>query len=240
MNSPKVIARIAGSFYLAMFVFSLLGGGVRSRVIESGDASATAGNIRDSAELFRAGFASDLVEITCMLLAGMALYLLLNHVHRLAAAAMVTFVAVAVAIGCLNLLNQHAAVMIATGPDYTSTFGQAGSDALTMLFADMRQNGYYISAVFWGLWLLPLGYLVVRSGYVPKVLGVLLITGGTGYLVDVLVRFLAPDRGASIGTYLLAPGGIAELAFTAWLLIRAVKVAPAAADRDLLAAQHRR
>jgi hypothetical protein len=172
-----------------------------------------------------------------MLLVAMALYLLFRHVNRLAAAAMVTFVAVAVAIGSLNLLNQYTALTIATGEDYTRAFGKAGSDALTLLFADMQHNGYYISAMFWGLWLLPLGWLVITSGYVPKVLGVLLLIGGVGYLADLFTRFLTPDLGARIGASLLAPGGIAELVFTLWLLVKAVRV-PAARQARVPAGAH--
>jgi hypothetical protein len=86
-------------------------------------------------------------------------------------------------------------VSVATDENYTHAFGKAGSDALTMLFADMQHNGYYISAMFWGLWLLTLGYLVIKSGYFPKVLGVLLIIGGAGYLADLFIRFLAPTSG---------------------------------------------
>src|SRR6266545_242324 len=210
-----------------MFVCAGFAGFVRFRIVESGDAAATADNIRASATLFRVGFVSDLVQVTSLLVAAMALYLLLKHVNQLVAQAMVAFVAVAVAIQSLNLLNQYTALTIATGEDYTRAFGKAGSDQLAMLFADMQHNGYYIAAMFFGLWLLPLGYLVIKSGYVPKVLGVLLIIGGVGYLADLFARFLAPDFGASISWFVVAPGAVAELSFTAWLLVKAVRV-PAA------------
>ena len=228
MRSPRTLARIAGSLYLIMFIFSLLAGQVRARIVDPGDAAATAGNIRASATLFRVGFVSDLVQVTTMLLVAMALYLLLKHIHQLAAAAMVTFVAVAVAIGCLNLLNQYTALTIATSQDYTRAFGRPASDALTLLFTGMQDNGYYISAMFWGLWLVPLGYLVINSGYVPKMLGFLLITGGTGYLADLFTRFLLSSTAPAI-SLLVIPGLIAELLFTAWLLVKGVN-APAAPD----------
>jgi hypothetical protein len=226
MRSPRTLARTAGSLYLIMFMCALFAGQVRSRIVDPGDAAATAGNIRASATLFRAGFVSDLVQVTSMLLVAMALYLLLKHIHRLAAAAMVTFVAVAVAIGCLNLLNQYTALTIATGQDYTRAFGRPASDALTLLFTGMQNNGYYISAIFWGLWLLPLGYLVISSGYVPKLLGVLLIIGGAGYLADLFTRFLVSSSAPGISLFVI-PGMIAEFLFMAWLLVKGVKV-PAA------------
>jgi hypothetical protein len=137
---------------------------------------------------------------------------------------MVTFVAVSVAIMCLNLLNQLVALSIATGKGYSSVFGPAGSDALAMLFVDMQHDGYLIAQMFFGLWLLPLGYLVVKSGYFPKVLGVVLAIGCFGYLADLLARFLAPAVAESIAPLVLAPAAVGELSFIAWLLVKAVTV----------------
>ena len=205
-------------------MFTIFAGLVNTRIVESGDAAATADNIDTSATLFRIGFVSELVGATVFLLTGMALYLLLKHVNQMAAAAMVTFVAVSVAIQSLNLLNQKAALTIATGQDYTGAFGPADSDQLTMLFADMQHDGYLIAQTYFGLWLLPLGYLVVKSGYFPKVLGVLLVIGCFGHLVDVFARFLAPDFGANISPFVMTPAAVAELSFIAWLLVKAVRV----------------
>jgi hypothetical protein len=226
MTSTKTLARIAGALYLVMAVcagFAELY--VRSRIVEPGDAAATADNIRASATLFRLGFVVDLVQATFYLLTAMALYLLLRHVKPLVAAAMVTLVAVSVAIQSLNLLNQYVALTIATGEDYAGAFGADGSDALVMLFADMQGNGFFIAQMFFGLWLLPLGYLVVRSGYFPKALGVLLVAGCFGYLADLFAHFLAPDLEAPIASFLAVPAAVAELSFVTWLLVKAVRVA---------------
>jgi len=225
MTSTKTLARIAGSLYLIVAVcgsFAELF--VRSRIVVPGDAASTADNIRASATLFRFGFVSDLVQATCLLLTAMALYLLLKHVNKLVAAAMVTFVAVSVAIMCLNLLNQFVALSIATGKDYSRVFGPAGSDALAMLFVDMQHDGYLIAQMFFGLWLLPLGYLVVTSGYFPRALGVVLMIGCFGYLADVFAHFLAPAVAETITAFLLAPAVVGELWLVAWLLVKAVRV----------------
>ena len=125
---------------------------------------------------------------------------------------------------CLNLLNQFVALSIATGADYSSGFGPAGSDALAMLFADMQHDGYLIAQLFFGLYLLPLGYLVVKSGYVPKVLGVLLAIGCFGDLADLFARFLALGVAESISPFVLAPAAVGELSFMAWLLVKTVRV----------------
>jgi Domain of unknown function (DUF4386) len=225
MTSTRTLARIAGVLYLTVAVCSLFAElYVRSGIVVPGDAAATADNIRASATLFRLGFVVDLVQATCFLLTAMALYLLLRHVNRLVAAAMVTFVSVSVAIMCLNLLNQFVALSIATDGDYAGALGPAGSDALATLFAEMQRNGFLIAQLFFGLWLLPLGYLVVRSGYVPRVLGVLLALGGVGYLADLFARFLALGAAERLSPFVLAPALVGEVAFVAWLLVRSGRV----------------
>jgi len=224
MTTPTALARIAGVLYLLLVGAAFNEGYVLPRIVKSGDAAATAGNIRASATLFRVGFVGDMVAATCWLLLAMALYLLLNHVHQLAAAAMVTFAAVGAAIQYLNQLNQYTALTIATGDHYTRAFGGAGSDGLTLLFATMQHSGYLIDSMFFGLWLLPLGYLVIKSGYFPKPLGVLLIVGCIAYIASLFTRVLAPAVGSSTAPLFIAIGGTAELCFLAWLLIKAVNV----------------
>lgn len=219
MEREKRLARIAGSVYLCV---ALLGGFaelvVRDRIVELGHPLATAENIRDSATLFRAGFVADLVQATLFLLTAMALYLLLRGVNELVARAMVVIVAVSVAIICLNLLNQWVALQVATH----RAFG-AGSDALVGLFAGMHHDGYLIAQIFFGLWLLPLGYLVVKSGWFPTWIGVLLIAGCFGYLVDTFATFLAPGVADTIEAIVVTPAAIGELSFVAYLLIKGVR-----------------
>ena len=225
MTSERRLARIAGSLYLVVAVF----GGfaelvVRDGTVEAGNAAATAENIRGSATLFRLGFASDLVQATFFLFTAMALYLLLRHLNELVARAMVVIVAVSVAIICLNLLNQFVALQVATDSVSAAALGPAGSDALVGLFADMHAGGYLIAQIFFGLWLLPLGYLVYRSGSFPKVLGALLAIGCFGYLIDTFAHFLAPGIAESIQWIAVAPAALGELSFVAYLLVKGVRV----------------
>jgi len=114
MTTPKALARTAGVLYLLLAGAAFNEGYVLPRIVKSGDAAATAGTIRASATLFRVGFVGDMVAATCWVLLAMALYLLLNHVHQLAAAAMVTFAVVGATIQYLNQLNQYTALTIAT------------------------------------------------------------------------------------------------------------------------------
>jgi Domain of unknown function (DUF4386) len=223
MPPPKTLARIAGLLYLILVVAAAFPEIMRAATVESGDAAATADNIRASATLFRLSFVSDLMASIAFLLTAMALYLLLRHVNQLVAAAMVTFVALSVAVGSLNILNHYTALTIATSDAYTRTFGKAGADTLTLLFADMHSNGVTLNAIWYGPWLVPLGYLVIRSGYFPKALGVLPIIGCFGYLARLFTTFLAPDAPAAIGALFLAVGAIGELSFVAWLLAKGVR-----------------
>lgn len=227
MTSPQTLARVAGGLYLAVAVFTSLAGLVNTGLVTPDDATATTGHIAESATLFRLGFASELVGAVFFLLTGVALYRLLNHVGGLTAAVMVGFVAIGVAIQTVNLVNQRAALRIATGSGYAETFGEAGTEQLTMLFADLQRDGYLIAQTYFGLWLLPLGYLVYRSDYFPKALGVGLVIGSLGHLTDVFARFLAPEFGARISLFALTPAAIAELSFIAWLLVKGAKATTA-------------
>lgn len=223
-RSPKTVARLAGVFYFLIGGAAFNEGYVLSRVVKPGDAGATADNIRASATLFRIGFLGDLTAGAFWLLAALALHALLGHVDRKAATAMVTFAAVGAGIQILNQLNQYTALTLATGPAYQRTFGRSGADGLALLYTDIRANGYAVDALFFGLWLLPLGYLVFRSGNFPKVIGVLVAVAGCGYLADLFVGFLAPDLGADVAAFVTVPAAAAgELTFMVWLLVKGVR-----------------
>ena len=228
-TSPNRLARLAGLLYLLVTAAAFNEGYVLPRTVIAGDATATAEHIRASATLFRLGFLGDLVAGTCWLLTAMALYVLLRHVDRLAAAAMVIFAAVGAAIQCLNQLNQYTALTVAT---------TGGPDSVTLMFATMQRHGYVIDEVFLGLWLVPLGYLVIRSGYFPKLLGWLLIVACAGYLIDLFTQVLAPSHSGLVATVITYPAGaLGELTFLLWLLVRGIpasRLAPASLPPRIL------
>jgi hypothetical protein len=236
MSSPQRLARIAGLFYLVVAIF----GGfahlyVRAKVYQPGDAATTADNVVANADLVRVGVVADLVQATFFLVVAMALYLLLKHVNTYVARAMVTFVAVAVAIMCLNMVHQFGALLVATDGSYASALGAGGSDAMVLLMLDLQHHGFLIAQIFFGLWLLPLGYLAHRSGMFPRALGVLLMIGCFSYLVDMLAMFLLPATADSISTFVLAPAAVAELWMVGYLLVKGVKT-PRCTDLALVAA----
>jgi len=216
MSSPKRLARTAGLLYLGLVLFmappALV---VRERVTVSGDAAATAANIAADATLFRLGFVSDLVGITLYLLLGMALYLLLRHVNAAVAATLMVFVALGTAIYTVNLLNHVAALTAAT---------DGGSDALALFFLDLHGHGYNLAQVYFGLWLLPLGYLAYRSGYFPRALGVLLMVAAGTHLVEVFTQFLFPGVAEATILLLQSPAIVAEFWMLGYLLVTGVRV----------------
>ncbi len=133
-----------------------------------------------------------------------------------------------------DMVHQLAALLVATDAAYADALGAQGSDALVLLMLDLQHHGYLIAQIFFGLWLLPLGYLVYESGMFPRALGALLAIGCVGYLVDTFALFLAPDLGASVSPFVLAPAAAAEIAMLFWLLVKGVK-APQGEGRVLAA-----
>jgi hypothetical protein len=224
-GSVKRLARLAGLLYLIVAV----SGGfaelfVRQSLVVPDNAAATASNIAESAMLFRVGFVADLVNISIFLLLAFALYQLLKPVNQQIAATFVIFNAIAVAIMGANLLNHFAALLVASNPEYAAAFGTESFEALVLFFAELHAQGYLIGGIFFGLWLLPLGYLVYRSGYFPRVLGIMLMIGCFGYLTDTFVSSLFPSVGATLGLIFALVAGIAEISFLLWLLIMGAKV----------------
>ena len=231
MSSPKTLARIAGLLYLGTSVPFVFAVQVRSRIIEPGDATDTVHNIRASATLFRVALVADLVSWAGFLVTALALYLLLKHANQVAALAMVAFVAVMVAVGYSNTVNQYSALTIATSAEYANALGRAGTNAMVLIFTDVQGNGLDINELFFGLWLLPLSYLVIKSQYFPRVIGVFLIIAGLSWIAQFLVILLAPSLKGVIS--LLGVGSDGELVFIGWLLVRGArgrKPAPAVAS----------
>jgi hypothetical protein len=169
MSSLKRLARIAGLLYLIVGIF----GGfaiayVTAKVYTPGDATTTAGNVLANAGLVRMGVIADLLQATVFVFLAMTLYVLLQDVNKNMARAMVILVAIATTLMCLNEVFQFAAVLVATDGSYATAFGAAGSHALVLLLLDIHHYGFLIAQIFFGLWLVPLGYLAYRSGCSPR------------------------------------------------------------------------
>ncbi len=237
MNSPKRLARIAGVLYLAVGIFGAFADDfVDLKMYAVGNAAATAGNVVANAGLVRMGVVAHLLDGTCLIFLALTLYILLKHVHKSVARAMVVLVAIGASIVCLNAVFEFEGLRVATDSSYAAAFGTAGSNALVLLLLDTQHYGIFIAQIFFGLWLVPLGYLAYKSaGWFPKWLGVLLIVGGACYLVDLLAAFLVPDFGQIIHAFIWIPSAIAEISMVLYLLVIGVKTVKP--DERILAAE---
>ena len=223
----KRTARVAGLLYLFVAItgaFSMMI--VPETLIVPGNAAATVANIASSELLFRAAIVSGLLcQVTFIFLA-LALHRLLKDVDHTYAAVMVALVMASVPIAFLNMLNQIAALILARGADFVSAFPIDQRNALVMFFLNLHEHGVTAVEMFWGLWLFPLGVLVIRSKFLPRVLGYLLIVACFAYLADSLTCLLLPQFEDVLATFTGVAGGLGEFAIMLWLLIKGVRTAP--------------
>jgi hypothetical protein len=221
-QSPRRIARIAGLFYLIFILTFAFASYLRSGIIVSGDAVATANNIVSSQGLFRLAFMSELISAVFFFLAAWALYVLLRPVNRNLALLFLSLNLGGVIIESVNMLNLFAPLTLLTGADYLKVFQPDQLQALAMTFLNSYSNGIMIAQIFYGTWVLPLGYLLYKSRLVPKVLGILLIIDFFGIMSWFFQFFFFPSYG--ILSYPgLAASFIAEVSLSLWLLIIGVR-----------------
>jgi hypothetical protein len=223
--SPQRLARMAGLLYLVIIVLGLTGElVVRAGIVANGDAAATAANIRASAGLFRFGFFADSVMLLCDIALAVLLYVLLRPVSKTLALMAMCFRLVQAALIGGNLLHYHAAIIALGSPEYAALLGAEELNALAALFLDLHSHGYDLGLLPFGLSCLLLGWLVYRSGFLPRTLGVLLAAAGIVYLVGSYTRFLFPAHVETVmPIYLVAI--VAESAMCLWLLFKGVDAA---------------
>ncbi len=223
--SPLALARVAGLLYLVIFLMAPFAEFfVREGLIVAGDARATADNIVASEGLFRAGFATDLVVFVIEIAQAALLYVLLAPVSRpLAMVMSFARLAQATILG-LNLLNMFTGLQLLTNDAYAAAFDTGQLQALALVFLDAQSFGYELGLVFFALHLFTLGYLVYRSGYLPRILGVLLVLAGLGYVGNSFAVFLAPGLADVMAVAVIVAAVIGELPLTLWLLIKGVNV----------------
>lgn len=221
--------RRAGFLYLILLVlgpFSLLY--VPGKLIVPGDAATTARNILASESLFRLSIVAGLAASIAFVFLARSLYRLLSSVNRAQASLMATLVYMSVAIGFALTVTDLAVLTVLRSTDLLAPFTQAQREALASFFVRLGTQGVLLSEVFWGLWLLPFGWLVMRSGFLPRILGVLLLVNGVAYVVASFIGLLFPDYMGVIRRMLLVPE-LGELWIILWLVIIGAKPRPASA-----------
>lgn len=216
------VARLAGLFYLIFIISFALATYVRSQIIVLGDAAATAINIQTDGFLLRSGFIIEAVSALSFVLAAWALYVMLKSVNKDLALLFLLLNLGGVVVECINMLNLLAALQLIGGADYLTVFPADQLQAQALFHLDLYASGIMVAQIFFGAWLLPLGYLVYRSGFLPRFLGVLLIVDFIGVIIWFMQFFLLPGLGV-ISYPGLAVSFVAEVSLTLWLLVKGVK-----------------
>jgi len=214
------IARTAGFLYLLLAPLGFFGGTYIPSITVAGDTATTVNNIMAQTMLYRLSILSALITPIVTVFVALYLYKLFKSVDRNQAGLMVGFAMAALPIAMLNQLNHFAVLRLLNSTDFLKVFGVDQIYSQVMFFLDLGHYGASIAAIFWGLWLLPMGYLVIKSGFLPKIIGVLLIIAGLGYLLDSLALFLLPNLNLDISGFTF----IGEFLMLLWLLIKGVNV----------------
>jgi hypothetical protein len=220
----KVTARRAGLLYLingtAGFFSYMI---VSKSLTVPGNATATANNVLASETLFRAGIVSELVGAVAFILLAITLYRLFNGVDKTQSYLLVSFILVASAIMFIIVLNEIAALALFQGGGYLSVIQKEQLDAQGMLFLQVHDQGVIVVSIFWGLWLFPFGVLAMRSGFFPRILGILLIAACFGYVANALTLLLVPNYAPAVSVMTVVYVVLAALGEGAALLYLLIK-----------------
>jgi hypothetical protein len=224
MASLIKTARIGGILYLIIVVTGIFAEiFVRSKLIVSGDATATANNIMASELRFRMGFVSALIMLVCDVVVTLILYVLLKPISKNIALLAAFFRLVSIAVMGINLLHHLAALFPLGDKDYLKVFEPQQLHTLAYLSLKSYDYGYNISLVFFGFHCLLLGYLLFRSSYFSRTLGVLLVISGLCYLTNSFSWFIVPTFATKIYPVILLPCFVGELSLSFWLLVKGIK-----------------
>jgi Domain of unknown function (DUF4386) len=230
MNSIRKQARVAGLLYFLASLpapFGLIY--VPSKLIVLNDATATANNIRTSESFLRIGIGCELLGSIMFILAVVALYRLFKPVNETHALTMMILILIYIPISLLSVVNEVAALIVVSGADFLSVFDAGQLNALAYIFMRLHGRAILVAEIFWGLWLFPFGILVIRSRFIPRVLGYLLFLAALGYLASSLTFLLLPDYGPVVDRF-ASQLPLCELPIIFWLLIWGAKVQPTSAD----------
>jgi hypothetical protein len=224
MNSSKTTARLAGLLWFLTAVttgFSLVY--VRPKLIVFADAAATANNILAFESLFRAGIASSILGQVFTLFFGLTIFRLFKSVNKKLAMVFLTSLLVGVSIGVVNSLNNIGALVVLGDADYLKAFPREQLNALAMIFLRVNNFGIGLMEIFTALYLFSLGLLIKRSGYLPRILGILLMIGACAFPINTFTKILIPQFHPALLTQLtMILNAFGSPATMLWLLIKGV------------------
>ena len=224
-TSTQTYARIGGVLYLILILVEMFAViFVRDKLIVSGDATATANNIIGSQSLWRFGIAADLImhvlDVPIMLI----IYLLLRPVNKNLALLVLLFNLIQTAVLVANKLNLIAALLPLENEDYLKAIEPHQLHAQVYLSLKLHDYGFGIGLLFFGFVCLIEGYLIFRSGFLPKIIGILMQIAGLCYLTNSFALLLAPKFANMIFPAIMMPCFVAELSFCLWLIVKGVNL----------------
>jgi Domain of unknown function (DUF4386) len=218
-TSPLFIARMGGACWLLCFLISAFAMAIGTKLIVFNDAAATASNLLANEALFRSSTAALLISGVFYVGATFFIYQVLKPVNRSISLLAALFSLIGCAIGALGCLFDVIPFLLLKKAEYLTVFSVEQLQALTLMFLKLRVQANNIGLVFFGLHCLGVGYLILRSTFLPRLIGALMVFAGVGWLT-----FLSPPLANSLAPYNMIPGGLGELTLTLWLLLRGVNV----------------
>jgi len=219
MRSLSTTARTAGAVYFVFMIVAIIGEFLFPTFVVPGDAAATAANITAAELTYRVGILLGVVTHVIFLVLVVVLYRLFRGVDEGTALLMVVLVAVGVAVAFAGLLVRFAPLVLLGGDEYLSALTAAQREALALGSLRFRGAGTAVPMLFWGLWLFPFGTLVIRSGFLPRLLGVLLLVAGVAYVVTGVIAMVLPEHRAMVNRF-MTPLYFGEVPIIFWLLLR--------------------
>ncbi|KQC30415.1 DUF4386 domain-containing protein [Flagellimonas eckloniae] len=226
LGPNKKTAHLAGLLYFLVVltgIFSLLY--VPSRLIVSNDPVSTIGNIQSFELLFRSGILAGLLCYIFFLLLPLVLYKLFESINKNFALVMVVLAIVSVPISFVNMIHKFDVLALLNGAEHLAAFTPEQIQSQVMLSLKSYSYGNLVAQAFWGLWLFPFGYLVFKSGFLPKFLGLFLMIGSCGYFLDFAGRVAFSNYGDLwVSDYITIPASIGEIGTCLWLLIMGIRL----------------
>ncbi len=233
MSGSKKTARFAGLLYLIVVLGGIASLAYVPNVIESGKhGAALVSSIQTNQSLFRFGIAAGLVCYTAFLLLPIVLYRLLAPFGQQAAVAMVALATASVPVAFSNLIHRMDILSLVVDEPRLATLAAGQLQTEVLLALESYWNGIAVLTIFWGLWLLPFGWLMFRSQLIPRILALLLMAGCFGYVIAFFGRLFVPDfTQLTFARYLTLPASLGEIGTCLWLLVMGVRDAPAIPDQ---------
>ena len=216
---PRSKARIAGAFYLGTVITGLFAMIAGTKLVVQSDAAATAANILSHKTLFQLGFTNSLLAGACYLVVTALFYQLFKPAGSSVSLTAALFSVVGVGMGAVSSFLQLAPLAILADTPYLRVFNAQQLQSLSLLFLKLGTRASYISLMFFGFYCLLIGYLILKSNFLPRFVGVLMLIAGLGWMT-----FISPPLGSALFPYNVLPGLVGELALTISLLVMGVNV----------------